>query len=162
MAPVVAAKTPEKPAERSEASWAAEAEPLARKFLEVKTVEELLPLVRNPATAEAAVRAFYPDGRIDAPGLSQFNSGTELLIREKLASFSVKTGDFEDKPLAFLETPQGLRVDWESWVGWSEISWEKFLSSKPSYRPRVPGHVVAGGVLQLRLRRMNRNGSPIG
>ena len=30
-----------------------------------------------------------------------------------------------------MDTPQGLKVDWESWAGWSEISWEKFLSMKP-------------------------------
>jgi hypothetical protein len=131
VAPVVAAKIPGKPVIRSEASWVVEAEPLARKFLKAKTIEELLPLVRHPVTAEDRMRAFYPDGRIEAPGLSQFNTGTELHIREKLAWFTVKTDNFEEKSLAFVETPQGLRMDWESWVGWSEISWETFLSSKP-------------------------------
>lgn len=136
VAPVVAAKSPVNLAGRSEASWIAEAGPLARKFLEAKTVGEMLPLVRNPATAEARMRVFYPHDRIDAPGLAEFNSGKVFPVLGKLALFSVRTSDLDVKPLAVVETPQGLKVDWESWAGWAEISWEKFLSSKP-----VVGHV---------------------
>lgn len=121
---------------RGEASLLAEAEPLTRKFLEATTVEELLPLVRNPAVAEARMRGFYPGGKIKAPGLAKFNSGGGLSIRGKLVSLAVRTRDQEEKSLAFIDTPQGMKIDWESWAGWSEISWEKFLSSKP-----VTGHV---------------------
>jgi hypothetical protein len=129
--PVIAVKMPQEPVTRSEISWVADAGPLARKFLKAKTIEELLPLVRNPATAEARIRAFYQDGKIDAPGLSQFNTGSELRICGKLAWFAVRTDDFEEKSVAFVETPQGLKVDWESWVGWSEMSWKEFLSLRP-------------------------------
>ena len=123
-------------AERSEASLLAVAEPLARKFLEATTVDDLLPLVRNPAVAEARMRGFYTDGKIEAVGLSKFNSSDNLAILGKLVSLVVRTRDQEEKSLAFVETPQGLKVDWESWVGWSDVSWEKFLSTKP-----VDGHV---------------------
>lgn len=122
--------------ERSEASVLAEAEPLARKFLEATTVDELLPLVRNPAVAEARMRAFHPDGKVVAPGLSEFNSGGSVSIRGKFVSLAVMTRDHEERSLAFMETPHGLKIDWESWVGWSDISWEAFLTSKP-----VDGHV---------------------
>ncbi len=138
-APAVAATSPkEAPAVvgRSDASLLAEAEPLARRFLEATSVAELLPLVRNPAVAEARMRAFYPAGKIEAAGLSQFNSGGGLSIRGKFVSLTVMTCGHEEKSLALIETPQGLKIDWESWVGWAEISWEDFLTSKP-----VVGHV---------------------
>ena len=122
--------------ERSEASLLAASEPLVKKFLEATTVDDLLPLVRNPPVAEARMRAFYPAGKVKAPGLSQFNSSGGLSIREKFVSLSVVTRDHEEKALALIETPQGLKIDWESWVGWSDISWEKFLATKP-----VTGHV---------------------
>ncbi len=122
--------------ERSETSVLAEAEPLARKFLEATTVDELLPLVRNPAAAEPRMRAFYREGTVVSPGLSQFNSGGGLTIRGKLFSLAVVTRDHEEKSLAFVESPQGLKIDWESWAGWSDISWKDFLKSKP-----VDGHV---------------------
>ena len=123
-------------AERSEVSLLALAEPLARKFLEATTVDDLLPLVRNPAVAEARMRAFYPEGKVEAAGLSKFNSGGSPAIRGKFVSFAVRTRDQLEKSMAFVETPQGIRIDWESWVAWSDISWEKFLTSKP-----VDGHV---------------------
>jgi len=140
-APVLPAKNPEEvvmpPAtHRSEAAILAEAEPLARNFLEAKTVDELLPLVRNPGVAEARMRGFYPGGKIEASGMSEINSGGALSVRNKVVTLLVRTRDYAEKPLAFIDTPQGLKIDWESWVGWSEISWEKFLSSKPT-----TGHV---------------------
>jgi hypothetical protein len=122
--------------QRSEASILAAAEPLTRKFLDATTVEELLPLVRNPGVAEGRMRAFYPGGKIEAAGLSLFNSSGAVLIVRKNISIGVTTRDFQPKSLAFIDTPEGLKVDWESWVGWSDISWESFLSSRP-----VTGHV---------------------
>ena len=82
------------------------------------------------------MRTFYTAGKIEAAGLSQFNSSGSVSIREKFISLSVVTRDHEEKALALIETPQGLKIDWESWVGWSDISWEKFLATKP-----VTGHV---------------------
>jgi hypothetical protein len=51
------------------------------------------------------------------------------------SSFSVKvfTRDFEVRPLTFFDTPQGIQIDWESWVGWSEMPWSVFLSAKPTH-----------------------------
>ncbi len=109
-----------------------EAESLARRFLEATTVEEMLRLVRNPEVAEARMRRFYPEGRIAAQGLSQFNSGEGMFSQRGVHSFQVVTGDQVTKALAFVGTPQGLKIDWESWVGWSVIPWPDFLAAKPA------------------------------
>lgn len=123
-------------AQRSEAALLSEAESLARKFLEATMVEELLPLVRHPEVAEARMRGFYPGGKIEAPGMQPLDPGAVLSIRANLVSLAVRTRDFEDKSLAFIDTPQGLKIDWESWAGWSEISWKEFMATKPT-----SGHV---------------------
>ncbi len=117
-------------AQRSEATLTSEAEVLARKFLLAIQVEEILPLVRNPQREESRIRQYYPDGKIPALGLSQFNPTGSLTKQGLTTLFSVTTRDKEEKSIAFVEGPQGLKIDWESWVGWSDISWEKFLSSK--------------------------------
>ncbi len=122
--------------QRSDTALLAEAESMARKFLEARTVEELLPLVRNPAVAEGRMRGFYPEGKIEATGMQPLGSAVGFSVRDKLVALVVRTRDFEEKSLAFIDTPQGLKIDWESWVGWSEISWEKFMESKPT-----SGHV---------------------
>lgn len=121
---------------RSEAELMAEAESLARKFLQAKTVEEMLPLVHDPEKAEKRMRAFYQSEGVSPPGLSRFNSGGGFSVKGKLVSAEVVTGEFDRKPMAFVETPEGLRIDWESWTGWSEMTWEDFRSKKPS-----EGHV---------------------
>lgn len=134
----------EKPAEeaappvpvRGEAALLAEAEPLARKFLEAKTVEEMLPLVRNPDVAGERMRAFYQEPGVIPPGLSSFNARGGLSLKGKMMSVSVVTRDFDQRMMAFFDTPQGLKIDWESWAGWSEISWEDFRTKKPE-----EGHV---------------------
>lgn len=118
-------------APRSEAAVLGEAEPLTRKFLAATTVEEILPIVRDPAVAEARIRKAHPDGKIAAPGISQFNAGQGMLATGGLYSIPVLTRDQEAKSLAFVQTPEGLKIDWESWVGWSEISWGEFRTTKP-------------------------------
>lgn len=137
-APVVAPanKEPVNPGDPNQAPvsdvvFLAEAEPLAQKFLKATTVEELLPLVRNPETAENRMRRFYPDGKFKAAGLSQFNTSGELDLLGGFRAIRVMTGDFDEKSLVFTDTPGVLKVDWESWVGWSEVPWDEFLSSKP-------------------------------
>ncbi len=117
---------------RDEAALAAEAGSLARKFLEATRVEELLPLVRNPEIVESRIRKFYPEGKIPAAGLSQFSGGGNGEIRGAIISYSVRTRDQDERAMAFVDGPQGLKVDWESWVGWSEISWKEFLATKPT------------------------------
>lgn len=136
-APVVVLKpvTPPpvvKDANRSEADLVGEAESLARRFLNATTVDEILTTVRNPQVTETRMREFYPGGKIKASGMSKFNSGSGLVTRGKLYSFPVVTRDQEERSLAFIETPEGLRIDWESWVGWSDIPWKEFLSTKPT------------------------------
>lgn len=136
-APVVAVKPVAPPPvvkvpQRTTAALISEAETLALKFLNAATVDEMLETVRNPELAESRMRAFYPGGKIEAAGMSTFNSGSGLVTRGKLYSFPVMTGDHEEKSLAFIETPQGLKIDWESWVGWSDMPWKEFLSTRPA------------------------------
>ncbi|GAA5116969.1 hypothetical protein GCM10023212_04750 [Luteolibacter yonseiensis] len=121
---------------RGEAALLKDAEPLAKKFLEAKSVDELLPLIRNPEVAESRMRTFHPDGKVSPPGLSKFNSSGEASVLGHLLSLHVTTRDLDTKAIAFVDTPEGLKVDWESWVGWSEMSWDDFIRTKPT-----TGHV---------------------
>lgn len=119
-------------AQRSEASILMEAELLVKKFLEASTVDEVLGTVRNPGVAEARMREFYPGGKIEPVGLSKFNSDSGMVMKGKLVSVVVITRNQGEKLLGLVDTPQGLKIDWESWAGWLELPWEKFLSTKPS------------------------------
>lgn len=106
-------------------------EKMSREFLEARTVDQMLPLVRDAARVEPLMRAFYPGGTIAAPGMGQFNIFGAVAYRGKMASVGVRTADFEVKQLAFLRSADGLKVDWESYVGWSEMKWPDFFSTMP-------------------------------
>ncbi len=118
--------------ERSDASYLAEMEPLATQFLCAKSVSEILPLVRDPKTAEPRMMAFYAQGKIEPLGMSKFNPNNNLVSKGKLKSLSIITGEQVEKIIVFIDTPEGLKVDWESFVGWSATHWPDFLNSKTS------------------------------
>ncbi len=118
--------------QRSVPSILMEAEPLARKFLEATTIAELLPLVRQPERAKPRMQRQYPQGRIDPPGLAQFNPTGNVGVNEAGAMVDVRTRSFESRQLVLVATPAGLKIDWESWVGWSDLSWSTLLATLPT------------------------------
>jgi hypothetical protein len=130
IAPRVAV-APAKP-ERSDAARLADAEPVIRGFLEARHVEDLLPLVRNPATAGPRMRSHYGGDSIDAPGLSEVVAARGLSRIGEVFTVSVRTRTHEEKAIAFEETADGVRIDWESWAGWSEMPWDVFMAEKPT------------------------------
>lgn len=119
-------------ADLSDAAFLALAEPLAEKFLTARSVDELLPLVREPERAAPRMRAHYGGDAIVPAGLSQFNTQVMVMREGRFLNVVVRTGDFEEKVLSYLNTTDGLRIDWESWVGWSAMPWEEFLTEKPT------------------------------
>jgi len=128
-APVVtAAAVPEK----SDSARLADAEPVIRGFLEATRVDDLLGYVRHPETAEPRMRRHYPGGVIQASGLSEIVIASGLTRTGRISSVSIRTGSHEEKPIAFEETPQGVKIDWESWVGWSEMPWAGFMEARPT------------------------------
>ena len=116
---------------RGDAEFLALAEPMARSFLEARTVDEMLPFVRDPGRAGPRMKGFYNRGTMDAPGMSAFNIDSEVIHEGIISSVRLRTRDFEDRQMSFVETPEGPRIDWESWAGWSGLSWEEFLETKP-------------------------------
>lgn len=107
------------------------AEPLAKTFLDAKSVEEILPLVRDPETTGPRIRAAHPDGKLDPPGLNRFNLTNTVTHKGGIYQVAAETRDYDVRSMSFVNGPDGLRVDWESWAGWSEMPWEEFLTAKP-------------------------------
>jgi hypothetical protein len=116
----------------NQANFVREAEPIAKEFLNATTVEQLLPMVIHPDLTESRMRRMHPDGKIEKVGLSLFNSSGEVKPAGSAWVAMVRTGFYEEKPMAFVKTTDGLKIDWESWVGWSEMSLEEFVAAQPS------------------------------
>lgn len=118
--------------EKVDAALLAEAELVVRKFLEARRIEEMLPLVRNPEVTEARMRSHYSRGAIEESGMREFNTGGGFYSVGSSFEVQVRTRDDQQRSLLFCNTPEGIKIDWESWVGWSEMPWEEFMSTKPS------------------------------
>ena len=53
------------------------------------------------------------------------------LNRDLLAGVA-EVNDFQRLVIAMQRTPAGIRVDWESFTGQGEMSWDDFLAQRPS------------------------------
>jgi len=118
--------------QRDEVDLLALAQPIAEAFLTATSIDQILPLVRDRERLKPHILAFYPDGKIEPSGLAKFNSTGRVSYKDSFASFSIQTPDFRTKQLAFVDGADGLKVDWESWVGWSEMPWDKLIESRPT------------------------------
>lgn len=118
---------------RTETSILAEAESLAKEFLTATTIDQLLPVVRNRQQAKPRMEREYPEGRIAPPGMAAFNPNKSLVRTDPAVEVSVRLlQSSEVRQLSLVETPTGLKIDWESWVGWCEMSWPEFLDTLPT------------------------------
>lgn len=117
---------------RSEAEFLTLARPIAEAFLTATTVEQILPLIRDREKLQARIIAHYPKGKIKPIGLSKFNATNQVSYKDTFAAVAILTPLFERKQLAFVDGTDGLKVDWESWVGWSEMPWEKLIEARPT------------------------------
>ena len=118
--------------QRDEEDLLALAQPIAEAFLTATSIDQILPLVRDRERLKPHILAFYPDGKIEPSGLAIFNSTGRVSYKDSFASISIQTPDFRTKQLAFVDGADGLKVDWESWVGWSEMPWDKLIESRPT------------------------------
>lgn len=118
--------------QRSEAEFLTLSQPVAEAFLAATSAEQILPLVRDSERVKAHILAHYPEGKIEPTGLSKFNASGRVSYKGTFAAVSVLTTDFERKQLAFVDGADGLKIDWESWVGWSEMPWDKLIESRPT------------------------------
>jgi len=108
------------------------AEPMAVAFLNATSVDEWLPLVRNRGDVESKMRAMYPDGVLQPPGMLAFNTMEQVQTKGAIHAVVARTADYFEREIAFLETPEGWKIDWESWACWSEMPWREFMQQRPT------------------------------
>lgn len=115
----------------SDEAFLAAAEPLARAFLTANTIDQILPLVRNPEDTRLKILSLHPDGKFDASGITQFNLTYDVVRQGSAFSVVITTANQHEQDMTFIDTADGLKIDWESWVRWSELPWQEFVSNKP-------------------------------
>lgn len=109
-----------------------ETESLARRFVAATTAEQMLQLVRHPERAGPRLRAWHAEHGFGLWRIRSFGKGGSLTGRGRMVSAVVVLGDFSTREMGFERTADGYRIDWESWVGWSAITWREFRARRPT------------------------------
>jgi hypothetical protein len=117
---------------RTPAALMAEAQPVVEKFLNARTVAELLEVVDQPDVVAGRLARIAPDGALDAPGFGEMGDFSQWFREGAHVTLPVRTKDFEFRLLTLRDGPDGVKVDWESSVGWSDIPWERFGEDEAS------------------------------
>jgi hypothetical protein len=110
----------------------AQVEDAVTRFFEATSVDEIAPLVRNPEVSVARMKDYYSDRPVHPAGLRNVVTGSGLRAVGSLLSVAVELEDFTRKSIAFEMSADGLRIDWESWVGWCEMDWTVLEEKRPT------------------------------
>jgi hypothetical protein len=110
-----------------------EIEATVKAFLSAPTREEALKWVLDPATTAARWSAWSGDESHVAPGFQGMvgEPVTTGIGEGAVSHVQVRTGDFKLRGIALVKREGKLKVDWDSWAGWSELSWADFKKQKP-------------------------------
>ena len=107
-------------------------EEMARRFVAARAVDELLPLVRDPAATAPKIRAWFERNGPPEFTLQRFAQAGEIEVKGSFVHAPVTLGDFTRRQMDLEQTADGFRIDWESWVGWSELPWDEFRRQRPT------------------------------
>jgi len=111
-----------------------EIEKTVEAFLKSKTVSERVKYVRNGQRVRPLMKKFYGGEKIQAEGLEKFDK-SEVSFRGGFLTTMVETGNYSTDPIA-VERIEGkeiaYRVDWESWVGFCEVSPGEMKVQRPA------------------------------
>ncbi len=110
-----------------------EIESVVKSFLEAPTPEEALRHVRDPEKTAPKLDGWLAGKTYIAPGFREV-AGDSVAGNDATGEFftvKVRTGDFEMREIVVLGREGNFKVDWESWVGWSEMPWQEFLDKRP-------------------------------
>ena len=104
---------------------------LVERFLAAETVEKLLESTRRDPVMEGKIRKYYHTNELVAVTPKAVASTGRILKARNYWAVDVVMPDNSTKPITVERVESGYVVDWESWVGYSEISWEELRQLRP-------------------------------
>ncbi len=105
---------------------------ITTKFCSAKTAEDLIPLIREADRVAPLLRKYYKTRKEWSPVLLGKKPDISVLeAHRNMVMFELPLADYSVRPIALEDTPLGFRVDWESFVYYSELSWEELRHKRP-------------------------------
>jgi hypothetical protein len=102
------------------------------RFLNAATLSELEQLVRTPDVTMPRLRAWYARQKWVPPGVRETAYKDRIMVSGPIISMDVMLGDYTVRKIAAERTPDGYKIDWESWVAWSSMRWDDIMKKRPA------------------------------
>ncbi len=104
---------------------------LVKEFLGAKTVEEVLACTRRDPGLEQKIREYYQTHRLSPVIPKTVAAGGRVLRNRGFWAVDVILPDHSVKPIAAKWEDDRYTIDWESWVGYSEVPWGEVRKIRP-------------------------------
>ena len=106
-------------------------ESIAKAFLDASSVDELMPYVRDSERVRPLIENFYQEGGVDLGGFRRLTSES-LITARGFCSLTFQNKSYEDIALNFeVLGDNSYLVDWESYVGYCEMSFTEMQEKLP-------------------------------
>jgi hypothetical protein len=105
---------------------------LAKKFLASPTLDAVMPLIRDPERVRPLMDEFYNASPWRSTTVRSLAPREVFQTKDQMLAGMVELDDFSRRPIAFLRTPDGIKVDWESYVAHGEVPWERLAEVRPT------------------------------
>ena len=106
-----------------------------KKFMTSGSIQERLAFTRDPERVKPLMEKYYGNEEFEPEGFEELNRG-QIRYRGNFFTSFVRIGDFSSGAIAVERFEDGddfsYRVDWESWVGYCEMSAEDLIRAKPT------------------------------
>ncbi|MFN0128845.1 MAG: hypothetical protein ACKV19_19410 [Verrucomicrobiales bacterium] len=110
----------------------AEAEDVMRRFLEALTPDDLKPVIREPERVWPLVEAHTKRVPWKPFVVRRLPAKHEIQMNRGLMAGAVEVDDYQRFVVAMERTLDGIKVDWETFTGQGEMSWEDFVTQRPT------------------------------
>ena len=114
------------------------------RFFSVKTISELSTAVRDPGRVRQQMEAHHGSKPIDFGKLRSIPERGELLAYRNVVVAVIETDDLERHVMALEKIDGEFKVDWESFVGWCEVPWDKIRAARPTEPVIMRVHIEGG------------------
>ncbi len=126
------AKEAERLGEIASAESVAEMNERIKSFLEADTVSGKARYVRDWERVLPLMKDYYEKEEISPEGYRQTSDKRKLIAGNSVISTMVRVKDFSDYPIDLEYKDGEWLVDWESWVGYSEMGLDELRRKQPS------------------------------
>lgn len=99
-------------------------------FAAAKTVDDLLPVVRQTDDLRAKMINFYGGEKVDQYDLNELKSSSDVNQIPGYISVTFEDKEFNIKQ-ALVKYDGTFALDWESYIAYSDLTWEKMGELKP-------------------------------